>query len=194
MPLSPFALVSAEDAMRECDAPDADYLEVEDLVNAATSRIEAFCQQMFVARPMLQTFDGDGSIILDLRSRIVSIKAVSVYDTQLLAPGTSQTGLDDYRILHERGELYRAFGWVPGVRNIVVEGTLGWGGIAAVPIDVRRACMMLVKYWYKHEDDLATEKLGEYTYTRFAPQADDPNGDLPPKVQGILRARVRWHV
>src|SRR5260370_17234736 len=127
MPLSPFALISAEQAMYEADAPDRDYLEIEDLVNGGTGRIENFCQQMFVERYMLQTFDGTGHIVLDLRSRIISILKVSVYDTQLLPPGTSQTlpgllpssGLDDYRIMFERGELYRAFGWVPGVRNIV---------------------------------------------------------------------------
>jgi len=192
-------LLRVEDAMRELDAPDTDYLKVESLINAASAWLEGQCRRPFKQRTVTLILDGDASVSLDLRASPIQAVTSVVIDwdgptpVALANPDTAHGILGDYRIISERGQLFRRVGWIPGVQNIQVICTIGLAD-ADIPEPIRRACMMLVSFWYHNPGtDLQEEKIGEYSYRRFDRPDPDQEG-VSPEIHAIVLAYRRWDV
>ncbi len=86
-----------------------------------------------------EAYDGDGSDTIMLRHwPVVALAAVSV-DGETV---TAECDVDTV------GELYRADGFTPGHRNVLVTYDAGYD---PVPDDLKMACLMLVKFYAKSE-------------------------------------------
>lgn len=185
MPLNTaIVFLNMDDVMYFLGAPDEDYFRVERLVNAATARVEAFCQRKFKKRTETVTLDGSYTPLLDLGAPIVAISAVSI-------DGTVQA-TTDYTILANRGQLLRYGGWGYLAQSVVISGTFGY---ETVPDDVQEATLALVRFWYKGSgagnEGLKSESIGEYSYERFDP-AVGGSADIPVEVQDLLSPYRRW--
>ncbi|MDR7496841.1 MAG: hypothetical protein QN174_07780 [Armatimonadota bacterium] len=175
------ALVDVDDLLIELDLPETEYMRIERLINEASAAIERYGRQPFRPREVTRILTGSPHPLLDLGGRIVSVTSVTI-DGVALSAG-------DYRVLAERGELYREGGWATysalsggGVNNVEVTATLGWD---PVPHDVRRACIELVRYWHANRGrvGLTSERVTEYAYTRAA------GDDIPPEIASLIPRR-----
>ncbi len=191
-------LVSVDDVMHELNAPDTDFFVVEGLVNAASARIEEFCDRIFKQRTVTKTFEGYGDTTLDMGGPIISVSSVTIDGVALVEGATA-----DFQVLHARGEIYRPGGWPYGIQNIVVTAVVGY---STIPHTVRRACIDLVKHWYRGgtpglgggggAGDIISERISDYSYTRAGPSAallrKEADADLPDAIEDRLLRYKRW--
>lgn len=181
------SLVDLDLLMAELGASDDDYVRIERLANSASARILRACNRVIKAREVTLTLDGDGGALLDLGAPIVSVTSVTM-DGQALVAGTP-TDPQDYLIHKARGQLVRQGGWNEGVGNITVVTTIGE---ETVPHDLQQAAHLLVRHWHQTTDsDLQSERIGDYSFSRFAPGIGQA-GDLPPDVQSLIEPYRRW--
>lgn len=196
MPLdNTIALVSVDDMLQKLGATDADHLDVEMLINAASARIETFCNRKFRRRTETITLDGTGHPLLDLGGPVVTVKSVNLDGTVLVA------GADNDYLAHPaRGQIYRSSGWGTELQSIVVEATVG-DEPHKIPHEVALACVLLVKHWWANGGSsgstssfgLRRERIGEYEYERSPANAQFiPPGrvleetGMPEEIRAIL--------
>lgn len=185
MPLRDNAIVRVDDAMSRYDAPETDFLRVEGLINAASDRIERFCNSLFRARRLRLLLDGTGTPLLDLGGPIITAHSVT-FDGTLLVEGRDK----DYMVRKPQGQLYRPAGWGTLVALIDVDATLGQDPI---PGPVVEGCFVLVGEQYRFKGgDLQSESIQGYSYTRFAPSIAEPDADMPKEVRDMLLPYRRW--
>lgn len=141
------------------------------IVNAASTKIEAYCRSVFKPRSFTKTLDGTTNPLLDLDAPISSVTSAQLGDDVLVVDV-------DYQVLADRGQLFRLSGWAAsrgkrpvGVRGVIVVAVLGYGTIAlpAVPEDVKEACRRLVGRWHSRGvgGEFQSERIGDYSYSRF---------------------------
>jgi hypothetical protein len=180
------AILDPDDVLLELGLSEAEFSRVERLVNAASARLERYCNTIFRAREVTRVLSGSPHPLLDLGAPIVSVSSVTIDGQPLVS--------SDYRVLAARGELYRDGGWATysalsggvGVNNVTVVATLGY---EPIPHDVQEACLLLVRYWREQAGrlGLASERVAEYAYERLPAR-----GDLPDEVRALVEPYRRW--
>ena len=187
MPLdTSLAILNVDDILQELGATEDDYLKVERLLNAASDRLERFCNTKFKKRSAITlTLNGNGQALLDLGAPILSVTSVTIEDQ--VVPAT------DYKVLATRGQLYYENTWPIGVQNIVVACSLGYD---PVPHPITEACMFLVREWFERPStEYQSEKIGDYSYTRsdrVRRPLEDQDPDLPMVVKSLALPFRRW--
>lgn len=208
-------IMSVEECLADLGLAPEDYLRIESLLNAATTRIENYCHSMFRRRTLTNFYTGWPFNLLDLGAPVlsttgeleVSILHDAVLQTyDLLDPST-------YTILNARGQLFRYFGWtyfsaigtpspatwffLPNMKNVQVVGDFGWDPI---PDDVTQVCLSLVRFWnsLRGREGLLEERIGEYTYrTQLGGRASGGNVEqdgIPTEILAPLDPYVRHPV
>lgn len=193
MPLdTAISLVSVDDAAQILNVEESGLIELERLINSASSRIERYCRTRFKKRTLTLTLNGPDFDLLDLGSPVVSVASVTLGGVALTA--------SDYEVLNERGQLLRSGGWTDpigsrpqGIKNVVVSGDFGWD---PVPHEVITALYMIMRVRLNRvgSEGLQSESIGDYSYTRFGQTAVTQSvgaEDIPEEARHILDPYVR---
>jgi len=187
-----YALVSVEDVLLDLGLTDTDYNQIERLVNSASRRILGFCDRPALkARDVVLQFNGDGGPLLDVGAPIIRVQTVTILSQRAGAPDTD-LAIADLIVDSSWGTIFYRGGFAPGVQNVQFVGRIG---MDPVPPDLREACLALIRFWRTTglgASDLQSERIGDYSYTRFAPVAGDAARDLPAEVQTMIEPYKRW--
>jgi hypothetical protein len=183
-----WALMNEDDAAAYLKIPVPTSSELEtfqNIINAATRRVESYCSRPFVSRSVDETYDGNGLVRLPLNKYpIVSVTTLEWLDTTTGGILVSYTPTQ-FRIDSRLGYLYLTPGEVftAGQLNWRVVYAPGWNGLASVPDDVILAAKMLVaRMWRDY-----TERKDDVESVSFEGQTVTYNKDpMPPKVRGLL--------
>lgn len=176
------------------------------LIEAATKRIEGYCNRVFKQTAAIaESCKGYGTPHLVVaRPPITSIASITYDDATVSS--------DDYKILDaQAGIIYNAGGWyntsstianiesdpVPGTEDILYVVTYkgGWvtpaqTGTRDLPYDIEQACIELVvsKYRSKGRDpNITSESLMSAGVGYRVAGADDQDTDLPASIKDVLR-------
>lgn len=121
---------------------------VEMFINAASARIERFCDRRFKQASYSEYHHGRGqNLLLPLEYPIISIAEIRVSDdkvwTEGLVPST------DYFIV-DYDQAIQYLGYFPsGFGNIRLMYSAGY---ATIPSDLEMACLWYVEWYFKHRD------------------------------------------
>jgi hypothetical protein len=140
-------------------------LMLEEIIGGVSSFIEAYCGRPFVDVAATEYVDGEGKENLVLkRSPIVSITSVAIFDYQAQTVVSTLTENEHYIAYKERGLLYMAGGWAPGVKNYRVVYTAGY---ATIPEEVKQACKTICAavYALRTTRGYKSESMGSYSYS-----------------------------
>jgi len=134
--------------------------ELESAIMAATDAIEQRCIRSFISPSAAvdEIFGGTGSeSYIVNEGRINSATTPILYYWSATAWTTASTTSYPREYDYPKGEVYFTNGGVfwTGKRNWKIEYKSGWADIAALPDDLKRACVDLVEYMR-----LSTKKIG----------------------------------
>ncbi len=160
-----------------------DYLSA--LIEAASAAIEKYCGREFAESERTETYDGDGSRELFVRTfPLGALETVTVVD----ADETEYDG-DGFRLDTRIGRIVPKIGaglsrFPAGVQNLRVTYT---GGFSTIPADVQEACVQTVQAMRGATSDsndagMQSERIGDYSYVRF----DASTHGLTPSVKALL--------
>lgn len=177
---------SVKDLRDESVGDDLSDLELEALIDEASSEIDRITGWFFDPRSRTYKMDGTGTRYLHLPAPIISITEIQyVWRTEdeelttVLDPSLyvvyNRTDPDDRfnpKIMKTPSFRYLTSGvWKKGIQNFDVTGTFGFvddpGGTNTTPAQIKRACKLLVLSWAK--------RMGE---SEPGDAADRMSGDL----------------
>jgi len=190
MPLNEdLAIMSVDEVLMALGFSEDSTNEIERLVGAGSRAIERHCREFIKSRDVTLILSGPNHPLLDLGAKVLAITSVTM-DGQVVA---------DYKILAERGQLYRDGGWAAfsplsgfsaGINNVAVEGTFG---MSPVPEDYKEALLA----WIRHQlarrgrEGLSSERFPEYAYSVSAVTSTSDGGTGIPEIDALP---VRWSV
>jgi hypothetical protein len=184
------SMVSVDDVLLELGQTDADHLRIERLINEASHRIEAFCDRPFKARDVVVTLDGNGDNMLSLGGPVQRVAALT-FLSQSAGVANTDVLAADYIVNPRRGIIYYSGGFPSGFQNVQIVCRIGEDPINPA---IKGACLDLVRHLYRQPDasDLFSEKIGDYSYTRYPRIREDKDPDIPEDVQAKLLPYKRW--
>lgn len=195
------AVISVDEALLALGLGENDHNRVERLINYASARVERYCHTRFRKRSLVLTLSGPDFEMLDLGSPVVSLSNGGVGSVKVGGVALLTT---EYTLLKERGQIYKSGGWsggedpisgAGGLLNVEVSGDFGWD---PVPFDVQEAVLIIIRGKVSRPggEGLQSERIGEYSYSRFAPGGAGsavPN-DIPEEARALLDPYVRYPV
>lgn len=181
-------------AARAADLANVDSTELQDLLDAATTMIENFCDRTFASTAYTAKQDGTGAqwIYVD-NPPLISFTQVIIEDpdgtTETIAASQFRTDSDAGKIWF-RDDANSSYSYFPcGFQNIRIDYT---GGFATIPASVQRACLLVARALYAQTSGgvnaaMQSERMGEHNYTRISTQ-DDP---MTESARALLNPYVR---
>ncbi len=203
MPVTPdpYALTDLAAAKEHLGIPatNVDFDDVvQRFINAATGKIETFCDRKFIRRSHIEYQDGFAN------DRILLAQWPADKPTELWIDPTGeftdtqyQLAVDKYELdLSARGEgigvvLTGSCKLFPkGRRNIKAVYTAGYADIASLPAEIEDACLWTVEFLYSMRND---RRIGVASKGKNQENSTF-SGDLPEFVQKTLEAykRTEW--
>jgi hypothetical protein len=163
-------------------------------INAATARIEAYCNREFKSRERTEYHDGDGTPQIVARQYpIVSISALIVNSDvpRVWTNAVDATTANDRLIDTDTGiiTLYNTFGAVPEGRRSAVKLTYT-AGYATIPDDLAGTCAKLAAILYKEVANRSQGTTG--TSTPGGGSASYVTGSIPEVLLPVLDKYRRW--
>jgi hypothetical protein len=163
---------------------------IETWIDQASAACTAYCNRVFAEETVAETFrNRDGE-----RTRVILLDRFPVTDvTSVVEDGTTLTENTDFEVDPATGRVYRLSSdldvdW--SFSKLVVTYTGGYALLGALPYNVERACIGLVKLLRANatrDPSLRSENIlsGLYSYTLFNPSSDYVAG-LPGDVEALL--------
>lgn len=209
------AIVTSSEMQDILEITDPDDIEnMERLINAVSAMFERYTFNRFKERVVTdEIYDAPDHELLTLRGRVSAVANVKIDDVIIQAAS--------YKVMFERGQVYRGIGWwseafggvdillgggglMEGVQNIKVTATYGW---ATIPYDVKEAAIAMITKLFKSgqgttemgSGDLQSERIGDYSYSKFMSGASSGGGVpgvalFPPDIEFVLSGYKRWTV
>jgi hypothetical protein len=184
------SLVSVDDVLLELGLTESDHLRVERLINEASHRIEAFCDRPFKARNVVLRFNGNGDTLLNLGGPVQKVDTVTIL-SQTAGVADEDITAADYIVDARRGVIYYSAGFPHGFQNVQVVCRIGEDPVNPV---VKGACLLLIRHLQAEPgaSDLFSEKIGDYSYTRYPRSREERDPDIPEDIQAMLFPFKRW--
>ena len=171
--------------------PDLDETRLIFLIDAASRAIDRYCLRTFATATATRLYDFQNPVMLTLRDDAVSVSQV--------ADNSGQTfDVNDYVLYPLSGPPYHNIALLPPAKLKYVDTTFGavsvtgvWGYAAAVPDDVKHACMLLVLHEYGQFDRGALNAVSAngLSFT-FKPDADALPGEVLKYIKHYRRVRI----
>ena len=178
-------LQQVKDALRITDSVDDSLIEMS--IEAASREIDSYCQRVFYSTTATRTYRADNNFLLDIDD-LVSLTTLKT---------SSQTAWDttwaaaDYELEPTNGivgGLTQPYTRIRAINNytfpvksevtVQVAGVFGW---AAVPVDVRLACIVLAQRLFKRFDSpLGIVGMGDMGAIRVSRIDSDVQALLAP--------------
>ena len=181
-------------------APDLSALNtqhLQDLLDAATSLIENYCDRTFASTAYTDTQDGTGAqwIYAD-NPAIIDFTQVIIESPD----GTTETvAASNFRYNTKSGKIWfkdtstSTLGFFPiGFKNIQIDYT---GGYATIPAAVQQACLLVARALYAQTSGgqnaaFKSERMGEHNMTRVSENQDPLTGSARALLEQYVRMQV----
>lgn len=184
-------------AQRAEDLASIDSTRLQDLLDAATTMIEQYCDRTFASTAYTGKQDGTGAqwIYVD-NPPIISFTSVVIEDPD----GTTETILaSQFRTDTTAGKIWfkddnsSSFVYFPcGFQNIQINYT---GGYATIPAPVQQACLLVARALYAQSGGgwnaaAHSARMGEHNYTRVSADADPMTASVRALLSNYVRSSV----
>jgi uncharacterized phiE125 gp8 family phage protein len=152
----------------------ADDAMLNGMINRATDMIETYCKRRFISTTYTdEVYSGDGSNSLLLRNYpITALTSLQSRGGLFDSPAWDSVETDLFSLNQagglDKGVIYMAAPFVQGDLNFRVTYTAGYANQAAIPHDLREACIEIASFLYgrrKATPGMKSETLGRYGYT-----------------------------
>ena len=166
-------------AKRAADLSAVNTQELQDLLDAATTLIENYCDRTFASTAYTEKQDGTGAQWIYVENpEIISFTQVIIEDPD----GTTETiAASQFRTDTTAGKIWfkddnsSSYVYFPeGFENVRIDYT---GGYATIPAAVQRACLLVARALYAQTGGgwnaaAQSERMGEHNYTRGSANQD----------------------
>lgn len=186
MSLAANALATFAEAKSRFGYLDDEQTSVEDLINEASSRMEAYSRRKFAARDFTFILDGTGRDRLVLPEYPINTVAKLTIDSARAFGAECDIASTDYQILAEAGmlRLYSgSFGETDEAGIIRVQCNAGFATTNGNYPALRSACLSLVDWLKSRAKPGAIGRKGEYSADRVSVSFEI---EMPMDVRSIL--------
>lgn len=124
----------------ELDA--ADETKATELIDIASARAEKYIGRVIAATDIIKYFDGTSRKLLQINQWPINTVSNVYIDSGM--DFATESEVTDYKILSDRGVLFRSSGWGFETQSVKVVANVGY---ITVPDDLLESIVQLVGYW-----------------------------------------------
>lgn len=155
---------------------------LDSLVTNASTLVNSLLNRALLTASYTETFSGRGGYAQGLTNYPVTAVASVTIDGQII-PAATPGGYDSGYLFDENIVYLRNYVFTRGVRNVTIAYT---GGLAAVPNDLKQACVEMVANKYQRRTNL--EVSGK---TLDGETIHFTTSDIPPSAQKVINQYSR---